>query len=121
MDNAVLSGKGEAQQWLLSKYANRHGLVAGATGTGKTVTLQVLAEGFSDLGAPVFAADIKSDLAGISQTGVAKPKLIERAHTVGLDNYAVQAHPVVFFFDEAHLLFKDAPRRWSTRSSSWCV
>lgn len=107
MDNAVLIGKGEAQQWLLGKYANRHGLVAGATGTGKTVTLQVLAEGFSDLGVPVFAADIKGDLAGISQAGTTKPKLTERAAKVGLSNYAPQAYPVVFwdvFGEEGHPL-----------------
>ncbi|MDB5986362.1 MAG: hypothetical protein JWR16_1415 [Nevskia sp.] len=101
MDNALLIGKGpnpaDPQQWLLAQYANRHGLVAGATGTGKTVTLQALAEGFSDLGVAVFAADVKGDLSGISQAGTLKPKLSERAQTVGLDGYAVQAYPVVFW------------------------
>ncbi|WP_029922434.1 helicase HerA-like domain-containing protein [Nevskia soli] len=97
MDNALLIGKGDTQQWLLAQYANRHGLIAGATGTGKTVTLQVLAEGFSDLGVPVFAADIKGDLSGVSQMGGANPKLAERAQAVGMSNYAPQAYPVVFW------------------------
>ena len=70
MQNQILIGKGEHPQWLLGAYANRHGLVAGATGTGKTITLQVLAEGFSAMGVPVFAADIKGDLAGIAMPGV---------------------------------------------------
>ena len=63
---------------LLPRMANRHGLIAGATGTGKTVTLQVLAEQFSRIGVPVFAADIKGDLAGISQPGAMSPRLQER-------------------------------------------
>ncbi len=97
MSEAVLVGKGETPQLLLAQYANRHGLIAGATGTGKTITLQVLAEGFSDLGVPVFAADIKGDLSGIAAAGEAKPKLLERAQTVGLTNYAPQAYPTVFW------------------------
>jgi hypothetical protein len=97
MDNALLIGKGETQQWLLARYANRHGLIAGATGTGKTVTLQSLAEGFSDLGVPVFAADVKGDLSGVSQPGKGDPRLAQRAQQVGLDNYSAQAYPVVFW------------------------
>jgi DNA helicase HerA-like ATPase len=98
VDNSrLLIGKGNDQQWLLAALANRHGLVAGATGTGKTVTLQALAEGFSDLGVPVFAADVKGDLSGIAMTGEAKPKLAERAQQVGLDGYGPQAYPVVFW------------------------
>jgi hypothetical protein len=93
----LLIGKGDNQQWLLAAYANRHGLVAGATGTGKTVTLQGLAEGFSDLGVAVFAADVKGDLSGVSMSGEAKPKLVERAQQVGLEGYAPQAYPVVFW------------------------
>jgi len=101
MENQVLIGRGadaaSAQQWLLAKYGNRHGLIAGATGTGKTVTLQSLCEGFSDLGVPVFAADIKGDLSGLSMAGEAKPKLIERAAHVGLANYVPTIYPVVFW------------------------
>ena len=80
----VGKGGGEAQALLL-KYANRHGLIAGATGTGKTVSLQVLAEGFSRAGVPVFLADVKGDLAGISQAGGANPKIAERAALLGID------------------------------------
>ncbi|MCX7060204.1 MAG: DUF853 family protein [Gammaproteobacteria bacterium] len=101
MESNVLIGKGAAadspQQWLFAKYGNRHGLIAGATGTGKTVTLQSLCEGFSDLGVPVFAADIKGDLSGLSMAGEVKPKLVERAAHVGLANYAPTIYPVVFW------------------------
>ncbi|HKY89798.1 MAG TPA: helicase HerA-like domain-containing protein [Nevskiaceae bacterium] len=95
--SAVLVGKGETPQAILARYANRHGLIAGATGTGKTVTLQGLAEGFSDLGVPVFAADVKGDLSGIAAAGASKPALAERAATVGLAGYAAQAYPTVFW------------------------
>src|SRR4029078_3295998 len=71
--------------------ANRHGLVTGATGTGKTVTLQVLAEGFSAAGVPVFAADIKGDLSGIAAEGTPAPKLVARAETTRLHRYANHA------------------------------
>lgn len=98
MDEAsILLGGAEASPSLLLKYANRHGLIAGATGTGKTVSLQVLMEGLSARGVPVFAADIKGDLSGISQPGEAKPKLIERAQKVGLPHYAFRACPTVFW------------------------
>jgi len=101
MESNVLIGKAAAadssQQWLLARYGNRHGLIAGATGTGKTVTLQSLCEGFSDLGVPVFAADIKGDLSGLSMAGEAKPKLVERAAHVGLANYVPTVYPVVFW------------------------
>jgi uncharacterized protein len=82
---------------LLLKYGNRHGLVTGATGTGKTVTLQVLAEGFSNAGVPVFAADIKGDLSGISMTGDDKDFLVARAKAVKLDPYQHQQFPVIFW------------------------
>jgi uncharacterized protein len=98
MTQTLLIGKGEdSPQHLLGAYANRHGLVAGATGTGKTITLQILAEGFSDLGVPVFAVDVKGDLAGISQPGELKPKLAERAALVGLQPYSPQGFPTVFW------------------------
>ncbi len=90
-------GKGNVPVFLNLKYANRHGLIAGATGTGKTVTLQILAEGFSQRGVPVFMADVKGDLAGISQPGVTKDFLEKRAADIGLDDYRYQASPVVLW------------------------
>ncbi|MFX6254376.1 helicase HerA-like domain-containing protein, partial [Acinetobacter baumannii] len=77
-------GKGEEQAWLTLALANRHGLVTGATGTGKTVTLQVMAEGFARAGVPVFAADIKGDLSGIAEIGEAKDFITKRATEMGL-------------------------------------
>jgi DNA helicase HerA-like ATPase len=88
---------GNADQHLLLKYGNRHGLIAGATGTGKTVTLQTLAEGFAAFGVPVFMADVKGDLSGMSQKGGDNPKLVERARQLGIDGYAGRAFPVVFW------------------------
>ena len=82
---------------LLLKYGNRHGLITGATGTGKTVTLQVLAEGFSNAGVPVFCADVKGDLSGIAATGEPKDFLLKRAEEVRLDPYEFQEFPVVFW------------------------
>jgi uncharacterized protein len=93
----VLVGKGETPQFILGGFANRHGLIAGATGTGKTITLQVLAEGFSEIGVPVFAADIKGDLSGVAAAGESRPKLVERAQVVGMAHYAPQACPTVFW------------------------
>ncbi len=88
-------------QELLLNRANRHGLVAGATGTGKTVTLQILSEGFSKAGVPVFAADVKGDLSGISQSGhkdhKLHDKLISRAEKIGLSDYNYSAMPVTFW------------------------
>jgi DNA helicase HerA-like ATPase len=99
MDNPehILVGKGESPLHLLTRMANRHGLIAGATGTGKTVTLQVLAEGFARAGVPVFMADVKGDLSGISQTGEAKPKLLERAKTLGIESFVPRAYPTLFW------------------------
>lgn len=82
---------------LLLKYANRHGIVTGATGTGKTVTLQVLAEGFSNAGVPVFCADIKGDLAGMAMMGESKDFLLKRAEAVKLDPYEFAEFPVIFW------------------------
>lgn len=88
---------GERRNLLLPRYANRHGLIAGATGTGKTVTLQVLAEGFSSAGVPVFVADVKGDLSGLSQAGEEKPKLVERARGLGIGDHSFVAAPVIFW------------------------
>src|SRR5690606_10257926 len=76
---------------LLLHYGNRHGLITGATGTGKTVTLQVLAESFADAGVPVFCADMKGDLSGIGITGENKDFLLKRAEEVKLENYDFNA------------------------------
>ncbi len=105
MSESIFIGGGgpeqnEAQVLRLDR-ANRHGLVAGATGTGKTVTLQILAEGFSNNGVPVFCADVKGDLSGISQSGdpahKLHDKLISRAEKIAFDDYDYAASPTVFW------------------------
>ena len=98
MSEGILIGGNEAGQVSLNpKYANRHGLVAGATGTGKTVTLQCLAEGFSDLGVPVFLADVKGDISGISQAGTPHPRIDERVAKIGIEHYSQRGYPVAFW------------------------
>jgi DNA helicase HerA-like ATPase len=84
-DEKIFIGKGEQAAWLTLALANRHGLVTGATGTGKTVSLQVMAEGFARAGVPVFASDIKGDLSGIAEVGEAKDFILKRAKEMGLD------------------------------------
>ncbi len=105
-DEKIFVGKGEQPAWLTLALGNRHGLVTGATGTGKTVSLQVMAEGFARAGVPVFAADIKGDLSGISEPGEPKDFLLKRAADMGLtfqpdqfstvfwDVFGDQGHPV---------------------------
>jgi uncharacterized protein len=93
----ILIGKGEKQVYLQARYGNRHGLIAGATGTGKTVSLMVLAEGFSRMGVPVFMADVKGDVAGLAMAGAANEKILERVTRIGVDGYANEANPVVFW------------------------
>src|SRR5688572_14000235 len=95
--NQILIGKGAQPVYLLAKYANRHGLVAGATGTGKTVSLMLLAEGFSRLGVPVFMADIKGDVAGLALPGSGGDKIQQRVRAIGIEAYASEANPVVFW------------------------
>src|SRR5687767_12637241 len=95
--NRILIGKGEQPVHLLARYGNRHGLVAGATGTGKTVSLMVLAEGFSRLGVPVFMADVKGDVAGLAMAGAGGEKVQQRAAQVGLAGWAPEASPVVLW------------------------
>ena len=97
-ENHILVGGGSAGQVLLDpRYANRHGLIAGATGTGKTVSLQVLAEAFSARGVPVFLADVKGDLAGLSQAGTPHPRIDERVAAIGMPAPTLAASPVVFW------------------------
>src|SRR5205814_2049010 len=105
-DEKIFIGRGEQPAWLTLALANRHGLVTGATGTGKTVSLQVMAEGFARAGVSVFAADIKGDLSGISEVGEAKDFIVKRATEMGLkfqpdqfstvfwDVFGEQGHPV---------------------------
>ncbi|MEM7651178.1 MAG: helicase HerA-like domain-containing protein [Pseudomonadota bacterium] len=99
-------GKEKLSQYLPLKWGNRHGLIAGATGTGKTVTLQNLAEGFSDAGVPVFMADVKGDLSGICQPSEMQDFLEKRASDIGFsDEYAAKAYPAVFWYlfgDQGH-------------------
>src|SRR3954463_16307801 len=95
-DDGVMIGFSDHPEALRLAPANRPGPVAGATGTGKTVTLQVLAQGFSDAGVPVFAADVKGDLSGISQPGQPNDKLLARAKARGLE-FQPLAAPVVFW------------------------
>jgi DNA helicase HerA-like ATPase len=95
-DGKIFVGKGADDAYLLLALGNRHGLTTGATGTGKTVTLQVLAEGFSRAGVPVFAADIKGDLSGIAVRGEAKPDFVQRAKNMGF-GYEPDDFPVIFW------------------------
>lgn len=97
MANPIRIAKSEQFLYILPKMANRHGLIAGATGTGKTVTLQSMAEGFSALGIPVFMADVKGDLAGMSQIGGGNPKVDARIAQLGIEDFRSQAYPVSFW------------------------
>lgn len=96
-DNKLWIAKSDEPIYLLPKMANRHGLIAGATGTGKTTTLKVLAESFSDLGVPVFLADIKGDLAGLAMPGSDNPKMQERITRLGVEGFSYRAYPVRFW------------------------
>lgn len=93
----ILIGKGEQPVFLRAEYGNRHGLIAGATGTGKSVSLLVLAEGYSRLGVPVFIADVKGDIAGLALAGTGNAKILERVAQIGMENYAAEANPVLFW------------------------
>src|SRR5881398_995475 len=97
MADPILVAQSKQPIYLLPKMANRHGLIAGATGTGKTVTLQTLAENFSARGVPVFMADVKGDLAGLSQPGANNPKVVERVKELGLTDFKPESFPVVFW------------------------
>src|ERR1043165_3755137 len=96
-DGTIFVGRSQKPEVLTLALANRHGLITGATGTGKTVSLQVMAEGFSNAGVPVFCADIKGDLSGIAMMGEAKDFLVKRAEAVKLDPYEFQEFPVIFW------------------------
>lgn len=96
-NDTLLIGKGNHHANLLPKMANRHGLIAGATGTGKTVTLKVLAESFSDAGVPVFLADVKGDLSGMIEPGTSNPKINERLTELEIEEFSFRSYPTVFW------------------------
>src|SRR4249919_2627529 len=93
----ILIGKGDVPVQLLGKYGNRHGLIAGATGTGKSVSLMVMAEGFSRMGVPVFMADVKGDIAGLALPGTTNERIAQRVADIGIEGYVNEASPVVFW------------------------
>jgi DNA helicase HerA-like ATPase len=98
MSNPILVAKNDTQEiFLLPQMANRHGLITGATGTGKTVTLQTLAESFSSMGVPVFLSDIKGDLSGLAKTGGGNAKVDARVELLKLENFTPRAYPVTFW------------------------
>lgn len=114
----ILLGKGitdDVAVTLLPKLGNRHGLVAGATGTGKTVTLMTLAEGFSRLGVPVFLADVKGDVSGLAVPGTGAENLLKRAAEIGVADYAPAASPTISGTCTASWVTRCAPRsaRWA--------
>lgn len=96
-DEKIWLGKSSRPVYLLPGMANRHGLIAGATGTGKTVTLKVMAESFSDMGVPVFLADIKGDLASLAVPGADSPKMQERINKLGIEGFTYKSFPVQFW------------------------
>jgi DNA helicase HerA-like ATPase len=107
MAEPILIAKDTEEIYLFPKMANRHGLIAGATGTGKSVTLRVMAESFSKLGIPVFMADVKGDLAGMCRPGGDNPKVAERAQQFGMSDFAYASFPVAFwdvFGEQGHPL-----------------
>ena len=95
--NQILIGKGEKPVHLLARYGNRHGLVAGATGTGKTISLMIMAEGFSRMGVPVFMADVKGDVAGLAMAGITNEKIQQRVKQIGIEDYTNEANPVLLW------------------------
>ncbi|GAB1477031.1 DUF853 family protein [Bacillota bacterium] len=97
IDDKLMIGKGDVPVYLLPKMANRHGLIAGATGTGKTTTLKVMAESFSAMGVPVFLADIKGDLASLAIPGADSLKMAERLSKMEINNFSFEAFPVQFW------------------------
>src|SRR5512147_367565 len=105
MSEGLPIAKGSEEYSILPKMANRHGLIAGATGTGKTVTLRVIAESFSRIGVPVFMADVKGDLSGIARPGADNPKISDRVAKLAIEGFQFAAYPVAFwdlFSEQGH-------------------
>lgn len=96
-EGKIWIGQGDEPIYLLPRMANRHGLIAGATGTGKTVTLKVMAESFSDAGVPVFLADVKGDLSSLALAGTENPGVRERVEKLGVEGFAYKSYPVRFW------------------------
>ena len=96
-DNKIWMAQSEKNLYLLPKMANRHGIIAGATGTGKTITMKVMAESFSDMGVPVFLCDVKGDLSGMCMPGTPSEKLQERIDGFGIGNFSFKAYPTRFW------------------------
>lgn len=106
-DPFVIASGSDGDVRFYPRMANRHGLITGATGTGKTVTLQALAEHFSDLGVPVFMADVKGDLSGLARAGGNNPKVTDRINQLGIADFRYNGYPVAFwdvFGEEGHPL-----------------
>ena len=97
VDDMIYLGTSTRPEYLALKYANRHGLITGATGTGKTVSLQIMAEGVSRAGVPVFCADIKGDLSGLAAMGEPKDFLLKRAKDIGFEDYTFDKTPAIFW------------------------
>ena len=97
MPEKLTIARGRDTHILLARMANRHGLIAGATGTGKTVTLRVIAESFSAIGVPVFMADVKGDLSGVAKPGQENSKIRERVTNLGIENFGFAGNPAVFW------------------------
>lgn len=96
-DSKIYMARGESELFILPEMANRHGLIAGASGTGKTVTLKVMAESFSDMGVPVFLADIKGDLAGMCRPGIDSEKMQQRIARFGIPSFEYKSFPTRFW------------------------
>lgn len=112
-DGKIWVGQSDKALYLLPKMTNRHGLIAGATGTGKTITMKILAESLSDMGVPVFLADIKGDVASLASPGQENPKMLERIENIGIPDFSYKGFPVQFWD-----LFGESGHRVRTTISS---
>lgn len=111
----------DTELFLLPGMANRHGLITGATGTGKTVTLQKLAESLSEIGVPVFMADVKGDLTGVAEEGQASEKLLARLKNIGITDWQPHANPVTVWDISAKKVTPCGPRYLTSDRCCWPV